>query len=205
MAKSEELKQELMKEQKDLLSGKRPYESAAFVIFAVLMFNQLFWITNAFIKYFKDLHKSNVAEAATPGSGWNVYFTANSFNITAINNLQNFFNRILGIDSSKWYIIAIAFLALGLFYFLIYLLVWNYARKRGLPKWTWTLFILYGPTVFFMPPYMWFVLYVFKDYFFRFVKRIVEEYKAFDVNKKFSEEVEDAKTTEAVVEQPVTE
>ena len=44
--------------------------------------------------------------------------------------------------------------------------------------------------VIFMPPFLWFAVYVFRPYLMRFAKRAVEEYKAFDPNHKFEEEVE---------------
>ena len=155
-------KENLEREKHALASGKRPYESAAFLIFMILMIQQLFYLGRNIYLFFKN--------------GTN--FSTN--NITVANNLQGFFNRIVFIDSSSWLYVTIAILALGLYYFLVYLLVWNYLKKRNKAKWTWTLLIVFGPNILFMPPYIFYAIYVFRVYFYRFFKTIIEEYKAFD-------------------------
>ena len=155
-------KEGLEREKHALASKKRPYESAAFLIFAILMLQQLFFLLRNIYRFIKN-------------GG-----TFSTANITVVNNLQGFFSRIVFIDSSKWIYVIGAILALVLYYFLIYLLVWNYCKKRGHAKWTWTLLIVFGPNIFFMPPYIFYAVYVFRSYFYRFFKTLVEEYKAFD-------------------------
>ena len=155
-------KEDLDREKHALKSGKRPYESAAFLIFAILMVQQLFYLGRNIFLFVKN------------GGFFSVT------NITVIGNLQAFFNRIVFIDSSKWIFVIGAIVALAVYYFLIYLLVWNYCKKRNKAKWTWTLLIVFGPNILFMPPYVFYAIYVFRTYFFRFIKTIVEEYKAFN-------------------------
>lgn len=155
-------KENLDKEKHALLSTKRPYETAAFIIFSLLFIQQLLYLGRSLYKFVKD--------------GGNFSTT----NITAVGNLQAFFNRTVFVDSSKWLYVLLAIGILVLYYFLIYIFVWNYCKKRNLAKWTWTLLVVFGPGMFFMPAYMFYVLYVFRDYIFKFIKTIVEEYKAFD-------------------------
>jgi hypothetical protein len=165
-------KEELSKETKDLQNVKRPYESAAFILFAILIVQQLFFL-------FKNLF-----DFIKPANTW--FSTANITNTT---NNQAFFSRIINIDSSSWIYVILALVGLGLYYFLVYAFVWNYCRKRGLAKWTWTLFVVFGPGIFLAPAYIWYTIYVFRPYIFRFIKRGVEEYKAFNPNQVFKEEV----------------
>lgn len=166
-------KEEFEKEKADLVHNKRPYETAAAVIFAVMMFQQIAFLVYRTIEYLIDLFKAGV----TP------YYSCAGM------TTPGFYARIIGIDSSSVIIVMVAILALFLWYFLIYVLVFRYCKKRGLAKWTWTTLILFGPTILFMPAYMFFIIYIFRQYFFRFVKMVVEEYKAFDAKTKFPEEV----------------
>ncbi len=166
-------KQEFEKEKADLVHNKRPYETAAAIIFAVLMFQQIGFLLYRTVEYLIDLFKAGV----TP------YFSCNGMTTPA------FFARIIGIDSSAVIVVILAIAALALWYFLIYVFVFRYLKRRGEAKWTWTTLILFGPTLLFMPPYIFFIIYVFRPYFFRFIKTIVEEYKAFDVKTKFKEEL----------------
>lgn len=166
------LKEEIQKEKEDLIKNKRPYETAAAVIFAVMMFQQIAFLIYRTIEYLIDLFKTDV----TP------YYSCAGMTV------PGFFQRIIGIDSCSVVIVIIALMALSLWYGLIYVLVFKYCKKRGLAKWTWTTLILFGPTLLFMPPYIFFIIYVFRSYFFRFIKIIVEEYKAFDSKTKFPEE-----------------
>lgn len=150
------------REKHSLLSSKRPYETAAFIIFAILIIQQLFFLI-------RNL--------------WNFIDIGGNFstaNITVVSNHQVFFNRFVFIDSSKWLYVIVAILLLILYYYLIYRLVWKYCKKHGKAKWTWTLLIVFGPNILFMPPYIFYAIYVFRNYFYKFIKSIVEEYKAFD-------------------------
>ncbi len=155
-------KEEIEREKYALKSNKRPYETVSFIIFAILMIQQLFFLGRNLWLFIKN-------------GGF--FSTAN---VTGVSRLQGFFNRIVGIDSSNWIYIIAGIAALALYYFLIYTFVWNYLRKRNKAKWTWTLFVVFGPTIFLAPSYVWFAIYAFREYFFRFIKTVIEEYKAFN-------------------------
>jgi hypothetical protein len=120
------------------------------------------------------------------GNSW--FSTAN---ILTQGNLQTFILRIINIDSSKWVWVIFGLLAFIGYYVLIYFFVWNYCKKNNLAKWTWSLFVVFGPTIFLAPPFIWFAIYVFRPYIARFAKRVVVEFKEFDPNEEFPEEVEE--------------
>lgn len=164
------IKDVLESERKELQSVKRPYETVAFLITAVLFFQQFFYLVLNFIKFIS-----------------NGFFSSANFTNA---NLQGFIVRIVNIDSSSWIIVILAILAWLFYYVAIFLLVWNYARKHNLAKWTWTLFVAFGPTVFLIPAYIWFVIYAYRSYLVRFAKRVVTEFKEFDPQQKFPEEKE---------------
>lgn len=166
-------KEEFNQEKKELVQNKRPYETAAFILFGVLFFQQIFFLFRALIQF---MQKGNN--------------NFNPTNITTITNNQAFFGRIVFLDSSSWLYVILAILALCLYYFLVYLFVWKYCRTRGLAKWTWTLLVVYAPSIFLAPAYIWYAIYVFRPYIFRFIKRGIEEFKDFDPKHKFKEEVE---------------
>ena len=159
------LKENIDREKNALLSSRRPYETAAFLIFSLLFLQQLFYLGRSLFKFVKD--------------GGNFSVT----NITSVGNLQAFFNRTVFIDSSKWSWVLLGIGLLVVYYFLIYIFVWRYCKKRNLAKWTWTTLVVFGPGLFFMPAYMFYIIYVFREYIFKFIKTVVEEYKAFDPNK----------------------
>lgn len=167
------LKEHIQHEKEDLLKNKKPYETAAFIIFAILFLQQMFYLVRALLEFLK---KGVTNFSPT--------------NITVAGNNQQFFNRLVFMDSSSWFYVLLAIGALALYFFLIYLFVWNYCKKRGLAKWTWTLFVVYGPTIFLAPAYVWYVIYVFRPYIFRFLKRGYEEFKSFDPKTEFKEEQE---------------
>ncbi len=169
------LKEEFNREQKELLESKRPYETAAFILFSLLFLQQLFYLGRNFIRFAFD---STVTFMSTT-------------NITVGGNLMTFVTRILNIDSTKWIYVLLAIGMWLLYYVLIYYFVWNYCKKRGLAKWTWTTFVVFGPAIFLAPPYIWFVIYVFRPYIMRFIKKAVVEFREFDPNKEFPEEGED--------------
>lgn len=164
-------KEELDREKNALLTSKRPYETAAFIVFLVLFVQQFGILILRIVNFIKD--------SKGAATGW---FSTNGLTTPA------FFSRIVLLDSSKHTYVFIAIAALILWYFLIYLLVWNYCKKRNKAKWTWTLMIVFGPTILFMPPYIIYAIYVFRSYFFRFIKTVVEEYKEFDPKAFMKEE-----------------
>jgi hypothetical protein len=149
---------EIIKSEKDeLKSFNRPYEPVAFIVLAVLIFQQLVFLVKNLVDF------SNL--------GW--FSTANF----ASANLQGFVSRIVGIDSTSILFIILGIIAWLAYYFVLYLLVWKFAKTQKLAKWTWTLFVAFGPTIFLAPPYIWFILYVFRDYIMGFFKKIVVDFK----------------------------
>ena len=167
-------KETFQQEKRDLKAVKRPYETVAFLLFALLLLQQLFYWVKNLIDFMKV------------GNSW--FSTAN---ILTQGNLQTFILRIINIDSSKWVWVIFGLLAFIGYYVLIYFFVWNYCKKNNLAKWTWSLFVVFGPTIFLAPPFIWFAIYVFRPYIARFAKRVVVEFKEFDPNEEFPEEVEE--------------
>ncbi len=165
------LKEELNKEMADLTKIKKPYESAAFILFAILLLQQLIYL-------FRNLLVLIIGNVT--------FLSANGW---CTSNLMGFVARILGIDSTNWFYIILSILAYFVYYFLIYYFVWNYARKHNLAKWTWTLFIVFGPTVLLIPPYIFFVVYAYRVYLVRFAKRVAKEFKDYDPDKPLPEEI----------------
>lgn len=165
-------KEEFEQEKKELLENKRPYETAAAIIFGVFFLQQVGMLLYRTVEFFIDLFKANV----TP------YYSFTSMTTPV------FFSRIINVNTSSWVFVLLGLAALILWYGLIYIFVFRYCEKRKLAKWTWTTLIMFGPTILFMPPYIIYAVYVFRPYFFRFIKTVVEEYKAFDVKTKFKEE-----------------
>lgn len=171
------IKEVLNEEVKDLKKVKRPYETAAFVLFAILLLQQLIYLGYHMIR----LVAGTVNFLST--TGW------------CTSNLMTFVSRIVGLNSTNWFYIILGILAYVLYYFLIYIFVWNYAKKNNLAKWTWTLFIVFGPTILFVPPYIWFVIYAFRPYLARFIKRVVKEFKEYDPEKPMPEDLPDPEPT----------
>ncbi len=170
--------EELKKESQALKAVKRPYETAAFLIFAIMLFQQLaYWLLRI-----NDFRKDIKAAAGL----WNPSF------VTNLPTTPAFVVRIIQIDPTKWLYVLLGLIGLAVWYFLIYLFVWNYCKKRNLAKWTWTVLIAFLPVnILFIPAYILYAVYVFRPYFFRFIKRIVEEYKAYDPSIPFQEEEEE--------------
>jgi hypothetical protein len=124
------------------------------------------------------------------------------FRYTSVTNLPLYVNRIINVDSTSWFYVGLSFLFLILWYFLIWLLVWNYCKKRNLAKWTWTTLIIFGPaTILWVPTYLWFAIYVFRPYVFRFIRRGVDEYSKYNENHVFKEEVETVVPVEPKIEE----
>jgi hypothetical protein len=164
-------KETFEKEKRDLSNVKRAYESVSFLLLTLLVVQQLFY------------WGKNLIDFLDANNTW--FSTAN---IITQGNLQGFVVRIIGIDSSKWLWVILGLVAYLGYWFLMYLLVWSYCKKQNLAKWTWTLFVAFGPTIFFAPPYIWFAIYAFRPYIARFMKRAYEEFKSFDPNTEFEEE-----------------
>jgi len=164
------IKDVLENERKELQSIRRPYETVSFLILATLIFQQLFYLVVNFINFIKN--------------GW--MSTANFTN----GNLQGFITRLCGVDNTSWIIVLLTIFVWFLYYLIIFVLVWNYARRHNLAKWTWTLFVAFGPTIFLAPAYIWFVIYAYRFYLVRFIKIVVTEFKEFNPNAKFKEEIE---------------
>jgi len=164
------IKENIDREKQSLMSKRRPYETAAFIIFSLLFLQQMFYLIRSLYLFAKN----------------RTFFSLT--NITSTGNLQAFFNRTVVVDSTKWIWVILAIAFLVLYYFLIYIFVWRYCKKRNLAKWTWTTLVVFGPGLFFMPAYMFYIIYVFREHFFKFIKTIVEEYKSFDVNKMENQE-----------------
>ncbi|QMS85455.1 hypothetical protein [Candidatus Xianfuyuplasma coldseepsis] len=171
-------KEQFEKERSELQNVKRPYETAAFLIFAVMFIQQIgYWVLRT-LEQLKD-----IKDAA---GAWNPSFSTN------LPTTPAFVTRIINIDATKWLWVIVGFLALALWYFLIYLFVWRYCQNHGYAKWTWTVLIVFLPTTLFLVPvYVWYAIYVFRPYIMRFLKRAVVEFKEFNPNHQFTEEVEE--------------
>ena len=182
------IKEELNKEKEQLISVKRPYETAAALLFGIFFVQQMFYILLNFIEYFKRVGERNDFVAG----GGTTYTVNFGFNINGSTpNIPAFVTRVLAVDPSKFFWILITLLFLALWYFLIWLLVFNYCRKRGYAKWVWTALIAFGPaTIFLVPTYMLYAIYVFRPYVFRFIRKGVNEFKEFDEKYVFEEEIE---------------
>lgn len=180
------IKEEINKERDVLISVKKPFETAAFLIFSIFFVQQLFYIFINVIDFLKRIVDRNDF-VDNGGLTYAVNFSFNSKGSTP--NIPAFVSRVLNIDSSKILWIMLTFLFLALWYGLIWLLVWNYCRKRGLAKWTWTALITFGPvSILFIPTYLIYALYVFRPYIFRFIRRGVDEYKKYNENYLFEDE-----------------
>lgn len=180
------IKEEFSKEKDSLMNVKKPFETAAFLIFSIFFLQQGFYIFINIIEYFRKIGIRN--DWVDNGNAtYAVNFSFNAKGSTP--NIPLFVGRILNVDSSKFLWIALSFLFLALWYFLIWLFVWNYCKKRGLAKWTWSALIAFGPgSILLVPTYLIYAIYVFRPYVFRFVRRGVDEYKKFNENYVFKEE-----------------
>ncbi len=167
------LKENIDKEKTDLIKNKKPYETAAFIIFAVLFFQQIAFLLYRVIDFFVDMADSTITTA---------YFSQTSLTTPV------FFGRIINISASSVVVLLLAIVMLVLWYYLIYRLVFRYCAKNGYAKWTWTALVVFGPTIFLIPPYIIFAAYVFRPHLFRFIKRAVQEFKEYDKDKPLPEE-----------------
>jgi len=180
-------KEELQKEKNALVSVKKTFESAAFLIFSIMFVQQLFYIILRFSKYFKDIGTRNDS-VALGGTTYSVFF-----NFGSTPNVPLFVGRILNQGADKFFYIFLTFLFFVLWYGLIFLFVWNYCRKNNGAKWTWTALITFGPTsIIFIPTYLIYAIYVFRAHVFRFIRKGVNEYKKYNENYVFEDEVEES-------------
>ncbi|MEC9485050.1 MAG: hypothetical protein UMR38_04150 [Candidatus Izemoplasma sp.] len=163
------LKEQFKMERNALKNGKRPYETAAFIIFAVMLFQQMaYWWFNLF------------------------KFIQNGWMSTNLPSTPTFVIRIIAIDNTKWLYVILGVLGLMLWYAIIFVLVFDYCNRKGYAKWVWTSLILFGPaTILFVPTYLIYAIYVFRPYIFRFIRRGVDEYKMFAGDYQFDEEKEE--------------
>ena len=183
------LKEQLQREKDELLNVKKPYETAAALIFGIFFVQQIFYIFINLIDYFQRIGDRNDF-VANGGATYAVNFSFSAKGTTP--NIPLFVGRILNVGASKFLWIFLAFLFLALWYGLIWFLVWNYCRKRGLAKWTWTALIAFGPaSILLVPTYLIYAVYVFRPYIFRFIRRGVDEYKKYNQDYVFTEEKED--------------
>lgn len=183
------IKEEFKNEKEQLISVKRPFETAAALLFGIFFVQQMFYILLNFIEYFRQIGVRNDFVDAG-GTTYRVNFSFSMNGSTP--NLPIFVGRILGVDPSKFFWILVSLLFLALWYGLIYLLVWNYCRKHNYAKWTWTALIAFGPgTVLFVPIYLLYAIYVFRPYVFRFVRKGVDEFREYDSKHEFEEEQEE--------------
>lgn len=56
-------------------------------------------------------------------------------------------------------------------------------------KWTWTLFVAFGPTIFLAPSQIWFILFAFRNEIFIVYKNILNEYRKQDKVEEVNEEI----------------
>jgi hypothetical protein len=183
------IKEDLLKEKEELLNIKKPYETAAALLFGIFFIQQIFYILINIFDYFKRIGIRNDF-VDNGGATYAVNFSFSSKVTTP--NMPAFVLRVLGVDSSKFIWILASFVFLALWYGLIYLLVWNYLRKRGLAKWTWSALIAFGPTsILLVPTYLIYAIYVFRPYVFRFIRRGVDEYQKYGKDYTFKEETEE--------------
>ena len=153
------VKDQILEQKRELESGKKPYETASFLLLVLLLGYQWFTIANMYL--LKWANNSTV------------------FN-TGVINLPNFVERfyVLGTNIGNFIapVIYIVYLAL------VFVLVWWYCKKRGHAKWTWTLIVLFAPNIFLISPVVLYAAYAFRVYLYRFIKSIMEDFKAYDLD-----------------------
>ena len=162
------LKESVMDQKRELESGKKPYETASFLILVILLGYQ--WITMANMMLYK----------------WANDFT---FFNTTFTNLPLFVTRILGMagTTGKDFWGYIAFLVYVGYLALVFVFVWWYSKKKGHAKWTWTLIVLFSPNIFLVSPVVIYAAYAFRVYLYRFIKSIITDYEDYDYKKDMKE------------------
>jgi len=175
-------KENFENEVKDLKSFKKFYETIAFFVFSILVVQQLFFLVVNLIDFKK-----------------NTWFSTNNFSTS---NLQGYVNRIVQIDSSSVLVVIIAIIAWVLYYVFLYFVVFKFSSKRGMSKWTWTLFVAFGPTIFLAPAYIWFILFAYRYEIYSIFKKLVTEigtkYEKPDKKEANKKEINKNETKETV-------
>jgi hypothetical protein len=164
------------KEINNLVKFKKVYESIAFIALLVLIFQQFAYLV------------VNIINFVTGG-----FFSTASFTNA---NLQGFISRIVNINSSSWVFVVLGILAWFGYYVLLFFLVFRFSSKRKMSKWTWTLFVAFGPTIFLAPAFIWFILFAFRYEIYGVFKRLVEDYRNAKPKEYIEEEVEIVEETE---------
>jgi len=156
------LKEELQQEKEELMKNKKPHETVAFILFAILFAQQFLILLYRIVEYIVDW--IDPATATT-------YFDCSSMTTPA------FFQRIVLIDSKSVLLILLALAALAFWYILIYKLVFEYSQKHGMSKWTWTTLVMFGPNLVFVPAYMIYIAFVFRKPLIDFMRKILKDVK----------------------------
>lgn len=162
-----------------LEKGKKPFETASFLLLVVLLGYQWFSVINMYI--FK--WANNNTAFSTRLSNLPV-FVDRFYDMG--NNLGNFFAPLIYIG----------------YLLLVFILVWWYCNKRGYAKWTWTLIVLFAPSIFLVPPVVLYAAYAFRVYLYRFIKSIILDFNNYDLAEDLAElevEEEEYKETKEVV------
>jgi len=162
------LKEAVLDQKKELESGKKPYETASFLILVILLGYQ--WVTMANMFLYK----------------WANNFT---FFNTGFTNMPAFVVRIFGVAGSTgqalWgYIALLVYLG---YLALVFVFVWWYCKKRGHAKWTWTLIVMFSPNIFLVSTLVIYAAYAFRVYLYRFIKSIFIDFKEYDYKKDMQE------------------
>lgn len=147
-----------------LEKGKKPYETASFLLLIVLLGYQ--WFTTINMYLYKAVNNETF------------YRTAQTNLPAFINRIYAWGNQLGGFFAPVMYI---------LYLLLVFYLVWWYCHKRGYAKWTWTLLVLFAPNIFLIPAVVLYGAYAFRVYLYRFAKSIIEEFKAYDLKKDLAE------------------
>jgi len=176
-------KQVLKKEAASLKSFKKVYETVAFLALAVLIFQQLFYLV------------VNIINFSRLG-----FFSVNNF---CTSNLQGFVARIVGINNTSVVFMILGILAWFVYYFFLYLLVFRFAQKQKMAKWTWTLFVAFGPTILFVPSYIWFILFAFRKPLMIVMRKILAEFNETEILE--DEEIEEEEIVEEDKEEEAKE
>ena len=99
------IKDEIVNEKNQLISVKRPFETAAALLFLIFFVQQIFYIFLNFVEYFRQIGVRNDF-VDTGGTSYKVFFSFNMNGSTP--NLPVFVGRILGVDSSKFFWILVS-------------------------------------------------------------------------------------------------
>ncbi|MGI6710310.1 MAG: hypothetical protein ACOX4W_02580 [Bacilli bacterium] len=172
-------KEKFSNEAKDLRSFKKFYETIAFIVLTALVVQQLFFLIWNGIRGFVK----------------NDWFNTNGFTNA---NLQAYVARIADIDRSSVFVMIVSLIAWILYYVFMYFVVFKFSSKRGMSKWTWTLFVIFGPNVIFAPAYIWFILFAYRYEIYAIFRKVVREVGESGEDSKEDVEVVEAEPIEEV-------